>query len=102
MTQLRLALPLLALASLSACIIPIPVPNGTPGSIVVDPGDSCGARSLQNFVGQPATVAEATTFQGAAAVRVLRPGDVITQEVNPARVNFRADAAGTIVVVDCG
>ena len=102
MTQLRIALPLLALASLSACIVPVPVPPGTPGSVVIDEGDSCGARGLQDFVGQSASAVEGTSFQSPGPVRVVRPGDAVTADADPTRVNFRTDAAGTVVAVDCG
>jgi len=102
MIQLRLALPLLALAALPGCIIPVPVPNGTPGSIVVDPGDSCGARGLRQFVGQPRSVVEGTTIQAPGPVRILAPGDVIGSDEDPTRINFRLDSSGQVAVVDCG
>ena len=102
MIQLRLTLPLLALAALPGCIIPVPVPNDTPGAIVVDPGDSCGARGLQSFVGQNVAVVRGTTIQSPGPVRIIAPGDLVTQEVDPTRINVRTDAAGQVVVVDCG
>ena len=82
--------------------MPIPVPEGTPGAIevVLDPGDSCGARGLREFVGQDESVVLATTFT--APIRVIGPGDVVTMDFSPTRVNFRTDASGTIVAVDCG
>jgi hypothetical protein len=101
MNPFRIALPLLVLAALPACI-PVPVPNGTPGSIVVDPGDSCGARRLQGFVGQNVSVVRGTTIQAPGPVRILVPGDLATADVDPTRINVRTDAAGTVVVVDCG
>lgn len=104
-----LALP--ALLLLSACIVPIPlpVPEGTPGAIeiVLDEGDSCGARDLRQFVGQPgAAVAGQVRIVGAdgqpVPVRVIGPSDAVTMDFNPARVNLRTDAAGAITVIDCG
>ena len=104
MTQLRIALPLLALASLPGCIVPVPLPPGTPGAleIVLDEGDPCGARGLQQFVGQPRSVVEATTIQGPSAVRVIGPGDAVTEDFVPSRANIRTDASGQVVAVDCG
>ena len=102
MTQLRLALPLLALAALPGCVIPIPVPNGTPGAIVVDPGDSCGARGLRQFVGQDRSVVERTTIQGPGPVRILAPGDMIADDQDPTRANIRLDSSGKVAAVDCG
>ncbi|TNC64515.1 I78 family peptidase inhibitor [Rubellimicrobium roseum] len=103
MTVFRLALPLVALAALTACIIPIPVPEGTPGAfeIVLDEGDSCGARGLQDYVGQPAGVVRGTTFQSPVPVRVVGP-EGATGEANPQRVTFVADASDTVVTVGCG
>ncbi|WP_210529999.1 I78 family peptidase inhibitor [Rubellimicrobium arenae] len=104
MTQLRAIIPLLALAALPACIVPIPVPEGTPGAfeIVLDPGDSCGARGLQDFVGQDESAVTSTTFASPGPVRVVRPGSVVAADSNPQRVNFRTDATGKVVAVDCG
>jgi len=104
MIQHRLALPLLALAALPGCIVPIPLPPGTPGAIeiVLDEGDSCGARDLQSFVGQDVSVARGTTIQAPGPVRIIMPGDLVTQDVDPTRINVRTDAAGQIAVVDCG
>ena len=108
MKPLRAALPLLALALLPGCIIPVPVPEGTPGAIevVLDEGDSCGARDLRQFVGQPATAAQGVRIVGASGadvpVRVIGPGDVVTQDLNPERVNVRTGAAGIITSIDCG
>ncbi len=104
MTLLRLALPLLALAALPACILPIPVPEGTPGAfeVVLDEGDSCGARGLQDYVGQDASVVRGTVFQSPVPVRVVGPDDVATDAGNPQRVTFVTDASGQVVTVGCG
>lgn len=98
----RIAAPLLALALLPACILPVPVPEGTPGAfeLVIEPGDSCGARGLQEFVGRSEAAVLATTFT--APIRVIRPDEAVTEEFIPERANFRTDASGTIVAVDCG
>ena len=101
-------LPLLALIPLAACVVPIPVPEGTPGAleIVLDEGDPCGARDLRSFLGQPASAAQGVRMVGASGaavpVRVIGPGDAVTEDFNPARVNLRTDAAGTITGIDCG
>ena len=104
MTQPRIALPLLALALLPGCILPVPLPPGTPGAmeIVLDEGDSCGARDLRQFVGQDRSVVEGTTIQGPGPVRILAPGDVVAADQDPTRVNIRLDSSGKVVAVDCG
>ena len=107
MTRL-LALP--ACLLLSACIVPIPlpVPEGTPGAIevVLDEGDSCGARDLRQLIGQPGAGVAGVRIVGAdglpVPVRVIGPNDAVTQDFDPRRVNLRTDAAGTITAVDCG
>lgn len=111
MTRLPLSLILLAAAPLlSACIIPIPipVPEGTPGAIevVLDEGDSCGARDLRSLVGQQGAGVAGLRIVGRdglpVPVRVVGPNDAVTQDLNPARVNVRTDAGGTITAVECG
>lgn len=108
MTRLRLALPLLLVVLLAGCVLPIPVPEGTPGAleVVIDEGDSCGARDLRGFVGQDRSVVEGTTILDAGGapvpLRILGPGDPVTEDFNPRRVNVRADASRRIVGVDCG
>ena len=103
----RALLPALALPLLAACVvpIPIPVPEGTPGASEIpltpgDPGDPCGARGLQEFVGQDGSRVLATTFT--APIRVVGPDDVVTMDYQATRVNFRTDAAGIVTAVDCG
>jgi hypothetical protein len=104
MPLLHRLLPPLALALLPGCIVPIPLPPGTPGAIevVLDEGDSCGARGLQQFVGQDRSVVEGTTIQGPGPVRILAPGDVIGSDQDPTRANVRLDSSGKVAVVDCG
>lgn len=107
MTQRR-ALYLLLVLPLAGCVLPIPVPEGTPGAIevVLDEGDSCGARDLRQFLGQPASVAQGVRILGLdgtpVPVRVIGPGDAVTQDFNPERVNLRTNAAGTVISIDCG
>jgi hypothetical protein len=103
MITLRTLAPLLGLALLPGCIVPIPVPNGTPGSFVVDQGSACGARGLQDYLGEDVALVERTDFQGAPGpMRIIRPGDVVTEEYLAERLNFRIDAAGKVSAVDCG
>jgi hypothetical protein len=104
MMDLRAALPVLVLAVLPGCIVPIPVPEGTPGAleVVLDPGDSCGARRLQDYVGQDASVVRGTTFQSPVPVRVVGPNDAATDAANLQRVTFVTDASGKVVTVGCG
>jgi hypothetical protein len=106
MPSLRILAPLLLLP---ACVpIPVPVPEGTPFAfeVVINEGDSCGARDLDRFVGQPAGAVERVTLAGPdgtpVTVRVIRPGDAVTEDFNPARVNVRVGADGLVTAIDCG
>ncbi len=102
MTWCRPIYLLAVMVALTGCVIPIPVPEGTPGSIQIDSGDPCGAEGLQDFVGQDESVVLATTFRAPGPIRVIRPGEMVTEEFLPERVSFQTDVSGTVVAVDCG
>lgn len=65
----------------------------------------CNADAAQAVVGSLAT-AEATeraqALAGVETIRVIGPGQPVTQDFNPARLNFETDAGNTIVAVRCG
>ncbi len=62
--------------------------------------DACGASGLQDLVGQEVGVVAAMTFP--APMRIIRPGEAVTMEFNPARLNFELDGANRIARVYCG
>ena len=65
----------------------------------------CDARTLSWTVGlvaDDALVERARKEAGATTIRVLRPGMMITNDVNPARLNLRMDNARKILVYSCG
>ncbi len=64
------------------------------------PADPCGAQSLQNLVGQPETVFFRMTFPD--GTRYIGPGDAVTQDNQPRRINFDIDRGGVISRVWCG
>ena len=108
MTRFARLLPLLFAPGLSGCVIPIPipVPEGTPGSIQIDPGDPCGARGLRGYLGEDRSAVDGlrVVFPGNVElpVRVLAPGDTMTTDVNPERVNFNLDSSGRVATITCG
>lgn len=61
---------------------------------------SCGAKTMQSFVGQPESVLSATTFTG--PVRIIHPKDAVTMDLRPERLNFDIDDKGIITRVRCG
>ncbi len=62
--------------------------------------DTCGARDYENLIGQDATALERVLLLG--PVRVIRPGDAVTMDFRPDRVNFKISENETIRAVDCG
>ncbi len=91
-----------ALLTLSACQMTAPPsPGGPPPDVPAPPPPRCDEAALSaGFVGLPASVLAATTFL--APVRVIRPGDAVTMDYNPSRINFELDAADRIARVTCG
>lgn len=88
----RLLFALAALPLLAACV---------PAAPPEDPlADACGAKALQGLVGQPAQVLAAMTFS--QPLRVIRPGQPVTEDYRPARLNVEVDASERISRVSCG
>ncbi len=68
-------------------------------------GKSCNAQPAQNLVGQAFSAsvgADVRGRTGSDSVRVLKPGQVMTLEYNPARVNVIVDGQGKISAIRCG
>ena len=83
---------MLACAALVACT-PTPIPD-------LPPDDACGAPDLQVLVGQPASIL--ATMKFATQLRILRPGDPMTEEYSPTRLNIMIDLKERIDAVTCG
>jgi hypothetical protein len=62
--------------------------------------NSCGAEALQALVGQSETALEGVDLP--EFVRVIRPGDAVTLDFNPARLNVDLDGDGSITKLYCG
>ena len=85
---------LVALLALAAC-----VPAGPPAD-PVQVGTCDAERLSAEFVGLPSSVLAATTFT--LPIRIVRPGDAVTMDFNPNRINFELDDAGRVARVTCG
>ncbi len=59
----------------------------------------CDAAAYQSFVGKSR---EELTIPEELTVRMLRVGQMRTQDYNPNRLNIEADANGTVTRVFCG
>ena len=62
--------------------------------------DTCGATNFADLIGQDATALEKTLLLG--PVRVIRPGDAVTMDFRPDRINFKIAENETIRTIDCG
>lgn len=100
---------LAALAALAGCA-GLGTPGGPgaaggPGSAPAAPVASCDAAAAQFALGQsfgPALERELRTRSGASIVRWLSPGQAVTMEFNPARLNLTLDGRSRITKAACG
>jgi hypothetical protein len=61
---------------------------------------ACGAADLQGLVGQPASVLQTMKF--GVQTRIIRPGDMVTEDYSESRLNIEIDANEKISRVYCG
>ncbi|MEL6838134.1 MAG: I78 family peptidase inhibitor [Pseudomonadota bacterium] len=78
---------------LAACS---PAPTPLPPTLE----DTCGARDYANLIGQDVTSLEKVLILG--PVRVIRPGDMVTMDFLPDRINFGIDRDEKVIEVSCG
>jgi hypothetical protein len=97
---------LLMVLALSACAAPArEVTTAAPPGTNHPRAGACDARKLSwtlGLVADDALIERSRMESGATTVRVLRPGMMITNEVNPARLNLRIDNARKVLVYSCG
>ncbi len=63
--------------------------------------DECNARSQRGLIGGPIEDMAAVSA-AAPKVRFIRPGDAVTMDVQPDRLNIRLDENGVVQEVYCG
>jgi hypothetical protein len=96
-----LAAALAAVGLTAACTVDaqmLPTPSPPPPSLTHSGG--CGAGGLQGLVGQPESVLAGRRFS--QPLRVIPPGQAVTMDYSPARLNIEIDARGRIAAVHCG
>jgi hypothetical protein len=110
--------PLALTALLAGCVPPgaggpsadiaAPASNGPSSSYAPAPdaqqGD-CNADPVQNMIGQSYSDSVGVSLQqrsGSQALRLLKPGEVMTMEYNPTRINVILDDHGAIEALRCG
>lgn len=77
------------------------------GLMAGNPNDAgeCNAAAVQSAVGKPMTQALLNQMRGqagAGSARTLQPGEMITMEYNPARLNVLVDRNNAVTAVRCG
>ncbi|MGJ3703609.1 I78 family peptidase inhibitor [Variovorax sp. AFSI2.2] len=94
---------------LAACAAPAPAPTAASTSAsaaaAAEPVYQCNADGARFAVGQPLSPqleAAARVRAGAGTVRALKPGEVVTMELNGGRLNLDVDARGRVTDVRCG
>tara|TARA_R110002072_G_scaffold277711_1_gene439447 strand:+ start:438 stop:740 length:303 start_codon:yes stop_codon:yes gene_type:complete len=97
----RILLPLLAAFAVSACA----VTGRENGEVMLPPdfdtvADSCGAEAREYLIGQPIGEVDLDTL--ARTIRTIRPGQPITMDHRPDRLNLDLDGDGAIVRLWCG
>jgi hypothetical protein len=76
-----------------------------PAPAPVSPQGACEISGLSGLVGQPATAelgAEAMRLSGATRLRWIRPGDMVTMDYSPQRLNIHLDAQNRVDRFACG
>jgi hypothetical protein len=103
MAHASTVLSLLLAGLVAGCALPIPPRDGpapAPPSVT-----GCQPEPAQFALGQlatPSLVQEAQRRAGAARVRVLRPGQVVTMEFDGTRLNLDVDAGNRVLRARCG
>ncbi|MCF2905849.1 hypothetical protein L0666_12695 [Octadecabacter sp. CECT 8868] len=98
MKKLFLIAPLILL---SACDVAGPRPTTPTGPPIPAPEqDTCNAAQHATLIGQDATALERVLLL--AQVRVIRPGQAVTMDFRPNRINFNVGADERIKTITCG
>jgi hypothetical protein len=84
------------------CAQPAPAPASA--TLPVPPGECAAetARLLEGKVFDADIQAQAQRLTGARSVRVVRPGQAVTMDFNPFRLNIELDASDRVLRVRCG
>ena len=82
-----------AMLLLAACMQVLP-PDPEPDA------NACGAAELQGLVGQHARVLDTMRFS--QPTRIIRPGEAVTMDYGPNRLNIEINEANRIARVSCG
>ena len=101
---MRIALIGLTMITLTGCAATVSDPGqAVPEANAIQPL-ACDFSRAEGFIGKPgdAVAEDARAATGAKSVRVIRPGQAVTQDYRIDRLNLETDDAGTVVRVRCG
>jgi hypothetical protein len=90
------------MASTACAIVP---PSKPEVPLHGDTGGSCNERAAQSLIGRPADNNlgfEAQRLTGAHKLRWIRPGDAVTMEYSPSRLNIHLDERHRVQRLSCG
>jgi len=109
MKFVSVSLSIVTLAALAACAAPpVPPVAAAPAPVApkaAEPAVRCAAEPAKFAVGQLHTAqleAAVRHRAGASSVRVLKPGQMATTEVDAGRLNLEVDARNRITGLRCG
>ncbi|HEY0209046.1 I78 family peptidase inhibitor [Acerihabitans sp.] len=61
--------------------------------------DTCMSTGFRNLIGKPVTVLDGMRFS--MPMRLIKPGQGVTMDYNPKRLNFTANEQGIITGLHC-
>ncbi|PVA06286.1 I78 family peptidase inhibitor [Thalassorhabdomicrobium marinisediminis] len=89
--------PLIFLTACASLDGPAQQPTGP--AVPAPADDTCNAAQHAGLVGQDATALERVLLMG--PVRIIRPGDAVTMDFRPERINFHIDDSNRITSITC-
>lgn len=96
----RVLVSALCAITLSGCVaLPFVVPASLVGGETADTTDPCGAKGYTSLLGSQLA---AVTLPADLNDRVIRPGEVQTQDFDASRLNIEVTEDGTIIGLSCG
>ena len=101
---MRIALIGLTAFALAGCTATVSDPGqAVPQAGAIQPL-ACDLSRAEGFIGKPgdAVAEDARAAAGATSVRVIRPGQAVTDDYRVDRLNLETDDAGIVVRVRCG
>lgn len=94
---MALLVPVLVLGCAQPAPAPAPAVPVPPGECATEP-----ARSVEGKAFDADVQAQAQRLSGARSVRVIRPGQAVTMDFSPFRLNIELDASDRVLRVRCG